>query len=333
LATKKMKVRSTARIFVFIAAALGAASGCHYAVNLNLAPQPQPLSEVVISGKGENRVLLIPVDGLISSIPGKGMWGRGSPSMLAYITEQLDAARKDKRIKAVVLKIDSPGGVVSSCDAIHEELTRYKRDMKIPIVAQQMSMATSGGYYLSTVADMILAQPTTVTGSIGVIMLKLNAQGLLSKIGVADDSVFSGESKDILSVFKQMNPAERTLLQGILDTMHKKFIEVTLQARKQVKDPATTFDGRVFIGQQAVERNLVDKLAYLPDAFEEAKKLAGLTEATIIRLVPSKTTPYNAYTAGGDSGPPQAASGIGAMPMEGFFMGDTGPQFLYLWGL
>jgi protease-4 len=286
----------------------------------------------VISGKGESRILVIPVEGLITASPAGGSFGRSSPSSLAYVTGQLDAARKDKRIKAVVLKIDSPGGVVSACDAIYEELIRYKKERKIPIVAQQMTVAASGGYYLSMVADRVLAQPTTVTGSIGVIMMKVNAQGLFSKIGVADDTVKSGASKDMMSVFKEMAPPERAIIQGILDAMHKKFISVVTDSRKDVLDPATSFDGRVFIGADALARRLIDGIGYLPDAIEEAKKLAGLTEATVIRLVPNKNGVYNAYSAESLAQTPGAVLRIDPEILSSLFPTGAGPQFLYLWG-
>lgn len=319
------------RLLPVVAVALFFSAGC-LNFNINITSSPAPLSEVVISGKGKERVLIIPIEGTITAQSGGGMVGRGSKSTLAHVTAQLDAARKDKRIKAVVLKIDSPGGVVSACDAIYEELARYKKDTGTVVVAQQMSLAASGGYYLSMVADKVFAQPTTITGSVGVILMKLNAQGLLARIGIEDDSVKSGKSKGSLSMLKDMTPAEREMLQGILDSMHRKFIEVVQNSRKNVVDPSTAFDGRVFIGPDALERNMVDRIGYLPDAIEEAKAMAGLAEATVIRLATGNHPGMNAYSdVGADSG--NLASVMPEPLSMDFLVPDSsGPQFMYLWG-
>ncbi|MDH5638215.1 MAG: signal peptide peptidase SppA [Nitrospinota bacterium] len=327
------KIVHNAALALVVTASL-ATAGCLNALNVTLFPPSAPLSEVVISGQGRDKVLILPVQGVITAFPGSSTMGRKTDSTLAYITAQLDAARKDKRIKAVVLKIDSPGGQVAACDAIYEELTRFKQETNVAIVAQQVSLAASGGYYLSMVADRVLAQPTTVTGSVGVIMMKLDAGGLLTKIGVRDDSVKSGESKDLLSIFKQMTPSEREILTRIMDTMHKKFISVVTESRKDVVDPATAFDGRVFIAQDALERNLVDRIGYLPDSIEEAKKLAGLKEATVIRFAPGKNVSLNAYSdAGAESGVSSASAGLEPVSLKLPFMVDAGPQFLYIWGM
>ena len=328
----RRQVISSAALFL-MAVGPWAATACHYALNINLLPPSAPLSEVVVSGKGPDKVLIIPVQGAITAFSASSAMGRKTASALASITAQLDAARKDKKIKAVVLKIDSPGGQVAACDAIYEELTRFKRDTNTPMVAQQMSLAASGGYYLSMVADRVLAQPTTVTGSVGVIMMKLDAGGLLTKIGVRDDSVKSGESKDLLSMFRRMTPDEREILERIMDSMHKKFISVVTEARKNVVDPATAFDGRVFIGHDALERNLVDRIGYLPDSIEEAKKLAGLKEATVIMFTPGKSSGMNAYSDAGSQSEMEELSGLGPASLKFPFLLSAGPQFLYMWGL
>jgi len=323
----------SAYLALLLAASL-ATAGCLNSLNINLIPPSAPLSEVVISGHGRDKVLLLPVQGVITAFSGSSAMGRKTDSTLAYIVAQLDAARKDKRIKAVVLKIDSPGGQVAACDAIYEELMRFKRETGVAMVAQQMSLAASGGYYLSMVGDRVLAQPTTVTGSVGVIMMKLDAGGLLTKIGVRDDSVKSGESKDLLSMFKQMTPEEREILTRIMDAMHKKFISVVTESRKEVVDPTTAFDGRVFVAQDALERNLVDRIGYLPDSIEEAKKLAGLKEATVIRFAPGKKVHLNAYSAAeAESEVSGASAGLEPVSLKLPFMVNAGPQFLYIWGM
>lgn len=318
--------------FTLISAAAISSWACHF--NVNLLPSQGPLKETVVSGSGKDRILILPIEGFISSYSSEGFLGAGKQSAVARVKEQLDAASRDGRIKAVILKIDSPGGMVTACDIIYNELMRYKNVSGATIVAMQMSMATSGGYFVSAAADRIVAHPTTVTGSIGVIMVKLSAEGLMQKIGVRDDTVKAGASKDFLSPYKTMGPDERLIVQKVLDSMHSRFKEVALIARGDVRDQETAFDGRVFGAAEALQRNLIDEIGYMPDAVKAAKKLAGLDKATVIRLTGRETANINEYSAGGPSwshGQPATSQiNLVNIDLKGL-IGAHSPAFLYYW--
>jgi protease-4 len=268
--------------------------GCH--LNVSLLPSSGPIKENVISGEGTNKILIVPIKGFIS-MSGQADWsGAVSPSVVESVSLQLERAKLDNDIKAIVLMIDSPGGVVTACDVIHREILKFKKKRGVKIIALQMSIAASGGYYISTAADKIIAHPTTVTGSIGVIMVKLSAQGLMEKIGILDETVKAGKSKAATSPFKDMTPQERLHLQNLINSMHERFKKVILNSRSIVIDHETTFDGRVFIANDAKKRNLIDKVGYMDDAVAVAKELAGINKAKVISYSRNKekiTSPYS----------------------------------------
>jgi len=310
------------------------AAGCQF--HISLFPPKKPLKPAAVSGKGRDKVLIIPVHGFISSYARKGLAGEATHSSVGDITDQIEAARGHDGIKAVILTIDSPGGVVTACDVIHRELVRYKREKGVKIVALQMSVATSGAYYISTVADRIIAHPTTVTGSIGVIMVKVNAGGLLEKIGVKDDTVRSGAHKGFATPMRGMTPEERKVMQTIIGGMHDRFKTITLESRGRVEDQETTFDGRVFIAREAKRRNLIDQVGYLPDAIDAARKLAGLEEAAVIRFTRGKTSgpvnPYSVepYEPAQDMNPAPPRINLLSLDLRGL-LGGASPAFLYMW--
>lgn len=182
---------------------------------------------------------------------------------------------KDASIKAIILRVDSPGGAVGPSQEIYEEVK--KATSKKKIVVSMGSIAASGGYYISAPATRIIANPGTLTGSIGVIMEIPNLEGLMNKIGVKTEVIKSGKHKDIASVFRKMGKEERVILQGVLDDVHEQFIKAVSDGRNipfdKVKEIA---DGRIFTGRQALDAGLVDKLGTLEDAVGIAAKLAGI---------------------------------------------------------
>ena len=164
-------------------------------VTINLPPGPGTLEEHKVSGTGKDKVLLMDISGVISSDNKDGFYT--TPGMLATVKEELERAGKDERVKAIVLRINSPGGTVTASDIIYHELKTFKTTRKIPVVAAIMDVGASGGYYIAAAADAVLAHPSSVTGSIGVIMLTVNARGLLEKVGVETNAVTSGPRKDM----------------------------------------------------------------------------------------------------------------------------------------
>jgi protease-4 len=182
---------------------------------------------------------------------------------------------KDSSIKAVLLRIDSPGGAVAPSQEIYSEVKKVAA--RKPVVVSMGSVAASGGYYIACPATRIVANPGTLTGSIGVIMEIPNIEGLLNKIGVKTEVIKSGKNKDIGSAFRAMKPEERRLLQAVMDNVHEQFIKAVAEGRKmKIADVRAIADGRIFTGEQAVREGLVNELGTLEDATKITAKLAGI---------------------------------------------------------
>ena len=191
--------------------------------------------------------------------------------------EELRRFRDNPSIKAVVLRIDSPGGGVVPSQEIHTEVLKARKDGRLKVVASMGNLAASGGYYIAAATDKIVANPGTLTGSIGVIMELANVQGLLEKVGVQSVVIKSGRYKDLASPFRAMSAEDRALLQSVLDDVHDQFIRAVAAGRalkvEQVRDLA---DGRIFTGRQARTAKLVDELGDLQDAIKLAARLVGI---------------------------------------------------------
>jgi protease-4 len=182
---------------------------------------------------------------------------------------------KDPSIKAIVLRVDSPGGAVAPSQEIYEEVR--KAIAKKMVVVSMGSIAASGGYYIASPATRIIANPGTLTGSIGVIMEIPNLEGLMNKIGVKTEVIKSGRHKDIASVFRGINKEEREILQNVLDNVHEQFILAVSEGRKMLRDDVQRIaDGRIFTGEQALKVGLIDELGNLEDAIKAAAKLSGI---------------------------------------------------------
>ncbi len=191
------------------------------------------------------------------------------------VIEELKEHSKNRSVKAIVLRVDSPGGGVAPSQEIYEEIVKIKEKKKV--VVSMGSVAASGGYYISAPADLIVANPGTLTGSIGVIMEIPNVSELMEKIGVKTQVVKSGRHKDMASVFKTLSPEEKEILQTVLDDVHDQFITAVAEARGMDYEAVKKLsDGRIFTGRMAKELGLVDELGNLEDAIMLAGKLTGI---------------------------------------------------------
>ncbi len=300
-------------------------SGCTF--NFPLFPGPGPLQETQVDGTGKAKVLLIEISGMISSQEKEGF--RPSPSMIASVKEQLTRAAKDEQIKAIVLRINTPGGTVTASDIIYHELKTFKTIRKVPIIASIMDLGTSGGYYIAAAADKVLAHPSSVTGSIGVIMLTVNAKGLLEKIGVEATAVTSGPRKDMGSPFRTMTVEERAIFQGLIDSFYQRFLTIVQEGRAnlQMEQIKRLADGRIYTGEQAKEAGLVDEIGYLEDAVEVAKKQAGLTDARVVTYQRPGEYSNNVYSK---LVAPSGLASLAEFDLGTVVRGGT-PQFMYLW--
>jgi len=189
--------------------------------------------------------------------------------------DEIKGFAKDSSVKAIILRIDSPGGAVAPSQEIYAEVK--KAAQKKGVVVSMGAVAASGGYYIASPATKILANPGSLTGSIGVIMEIPNVEGLMSKIGIKTEIIKSGRNKDMASVFRSIKPEQREILQGVMDNVHEQFIRAVAEGRKmKVEKVRELADGRVFTGEQALENGLVDQLGTLDDAVNVAAKLGGI---------------------------------------------------------
>ena len=237
-----------------------------------------PLREFTLQGKEKGKLLVIPIRGVISDAP-KEQFFRTKPSMVQEFVSQLRRAEKDKQIKAVLLKIESPGGSVIASDILYNEIAAFKKRTGAKVIVAMMGIAASGGYYISLPADFIMAHPGTVTGSIGVIFFRPQVYGLMGKIGLDVAVNKSGKNKDMGSPFRQSTAEEEKILQRLTDQLAKQFLEKVAQHRKLDSSTLSEIStARIYLADEALKLGLVDKIGYLDDAIAEAKKLAELSE-------------------------------------------------------
>jgi protease-4 len=230
----------------------------------------------------------------------------------------------------MVIRINSPGGTVTASDIIYQELKRFKKKNGIKTVACMMDLATSGGYMAAVACDKILAHPTSVTGSIGVIALKINASGLLEKIGVENETMKAGEKKDFVSPLRGMTQEEREIIQKVLDELHQQFMERVAAGRKELnlEQVKALSDGRIFTAHQALEHKLIDRVGYLEDALELAKGEANLKEAKVVVYHRPYGYRNNIYS----QLPSAPLPTINLVNLElGSLLKGGGLSFMYLW--
>ncbi len=236
----------------------------------------EPLQEFTIEGDGDEKILIIQVKGVIWDEPKESFLLSG-PSMLQEIVSQLRKAEKDSDIKAVILKVDSPGGTVTASDIIYNEILRFKEKTGIKVVAVMMDLAASGGYYISLPADYIVAHPTTVTGSVGVLFPRWQAFGLMEKIGVRRDVSKSGKHKDMGSPFREPTQEEIDMFQGLIDGLNSRFISLVKKHRNLTPEALEQVStARIFLAKDAFDIGLVDEVGYLDDAVAHTKKMTNL---------------------------------------------------------
>lgn len=194
------------------------------------------------------------------------------------IVEQLRTFAEDDTIRAILIRIDSPGGAVVPSQEIYDEVRKIRSEGQKKVVVSMGSVAASGGYYIASASDRIVANPGTLTGSIGVILEMPNVEELMKKIGVDRTVVKSGAHKDLISPFRKLGDEERAILQRVMDDVHEQFITAVADGRGlEVSTVAAIADGQVFTGKQAKERGLVDEIGSFEDAIKIAGELAGIT--------------------------------------------------------
>ncbi len=275
---------------------LGTLLGISLLMNLNLMKTAGGLEDGDVQEKfhslhehGKDKIAIITVEGTILH------------SSDGFIKKQIDHAKKDDRVKAIVLRVDSPGGTVTGSDYVYHHLQELIKDRDIPMVVSMGGIAASGGYYVAMAAGdkpVIYAEPTTWTGSVGVIIPHYDLSELLSRWDVKDDSISSDPMKQMGSPTRKWSPEERekeqAILKGLVDDSFARFKQIVLDSRAPLRESAekqeTVFTGRIFAADQAKANGLVDELGYLEDAIDRAIKLAGLKERDVRVVKYAKST-------------------------------------------
>jgi protease-4 len=228
------------------------------------------------------KIAIVDVDGLLlnNDATGLGSWGENPVSAFR---ERLDAIECDPHVRAVVVRINTPGGSVTATDIMWRDLTAFKHRTCIPVVACLMDVAAGGGYYLAVAADNIVAHPTSVTGGIGCILNVYNLQDLMGQFNILGIPIKSGANIDLGSPIKELSADKRKLLQDMADEFHARFRTVVLKGRPSVDGSnEITFDGRVFTARQAQDLHLIDQIGYLDNAVAVARKMAGVDYANVV---------------------------------------------------
>ncbi len=323
--------RSRLPALLTIALCLQAATGCVVIPVGDLLRGPPLKEQVLVEGAGwfwKDKVAVIEVEGVIQ--------GSGSSSLffprentVSEVLARLELARADSQVRALVVRISSPGGEVTACDVLHAEIRKFRQETGIPIVTCITDVGASGGYYLAVTGDSIYAQPTAMVGSIGVLLQSWDLSGLLHMVGVSFAPVKSGEMKDINSPFRTSTEEERKVLQALVDDMHSRFVDVVAAGRPRLprSEIEKLADGRVVSAEDAVALQLVDKVGYLRDAVSEAARLAKIERPTIVRYGRVPRSGNGIYTAAPED-PASAGTGF-HLRLDGRL--PEGPRLYYLW--
>jgi protease IV len=301
---------------VALVAALSGGCGTPSFLVTPVSSSTKLLEEEVEPGKGAGKIAIIQVEGMLMNARAGGFLQPGE-NAVSMFQQQMDKAAQDKSVKAVVLRVNSPGGTVTASDLMYEIVTDFRDESKKPVIAATQEVAASGGYYVACGADQIVAHPTSVVGSIGVIFSTIEFEQLLGKIGVRSEAIKSGPLKDMGSPFKALGDPERAVMQGMVNDYYARFVDV-VRTRRNVTNEETlklVTDGRVFTGTKAVELGLADRTGSLDDALELARELGKAPGAKAVLY----KRPYGyggSIYATADVPTPNAAAGDRTMRLE-----------------
>lgn len=299
--------------------------GC---ITVNLSDSGKStMTESVILGKRGPKVLLLDIGGEITSADSASVFGwMTNEGMVSRVRDQLALARSSNDIAAILLRIDSPGGSPNASDSIYQQILDFKRESGVPVVAQFMGTGTSGAYLIAMAADDVVATRTSITGSIGVILLGINLDGLMDKIGVKNQTITSGSFKDAGSMLRRMTGPERRQLQSVVDDLYDQFVLVVDSGRpdlsaERIRELA---DGRIYSAQQALETGLVDRIDTLEGSIERLRVQLGTESLRVVSYHRESQSPGNIYSR---SEIPQSVE----LSSEPLARAWPRPGFYYLW--
>ena len=244
-----------------------------------VASKARNVTEQIVRDGGSDKIAHIDLEGIITASA-----NRAGTSMVDEFARRLDAAVEDNRVKAIVIRINSPGGEVTASDRLHQMIQRA--DGKKPVIAYMDTIAASGGYYAACGTRHIMAHPTTFTGSIGVIMQSVKYADMLDKVGLAMEIYKSGEMKDLLSGTRETRPDEIALVNELIGETYDRFLQIVAENRgreaSELRGSPFT-DGRIFSGQQGLAGGFIDSNGFIDDAYTKAAELADVTNPTVVR--------------------------------------------------
>ena len=274
-------------------------------------------------GKGRVKAVRIAIEGAIFRERADSFFSASRYDKIEDILRQIRAAQSDGNVRAILVEMDSPGGGITPSDEIYNALKRFKQsDSRRKVVVFVRDLAASGGYYVSMAADHIIAEPTAVIGSIGVIMETFNIKGLSEKIGITDVTIKSGANKDLLNPFHDVPPEQKALLQKLIDDMYNQFLKVVKEGRKLDLDTLKPLaDGRIFTAEEARKLKLIDELGYFDQALDKTRKLVGERTLRVVSYV----QPSDFFSLlGASSGPQQLLNKLDPLKVER-------TRLMYLW--
>jgi protease-4 len=299
---------------------------CSPRINIDFLGSTTLAEVVLVPSPARDKIAVVDVEGTISALAGSGLSREGD--ILSKVYVRLERAAADPAVKAVILRLDTPGGEVTASDILYREILKFKERTGRPVVALMMSLAASGGYYLAQACDAVLAHPTTITGSIGVISVFPNVERLFEKIGVAMAVVKSGAMKDAGSPFRTMTEEERESFRAINNEYYEAFLDIVVAGRRGAlskEDLRPLADGRVFTARQALEAKLIDEIGYFDAARRKAEALASIQGAKVVAYTYYPKSKTNLY----------ASSSAAAKPIDLETWTDLLPSlktgFYYLW--
>jgi len=325
---------------VAVALAIVSSLACSPSGGYRITPVPadQTLEERVVLREGgifTDKIAFIDIQGTIEDDIETGLLGPTGENPVALLTEKLERAAHDPRVKAVILRINSPGGTVTASDIMYQEILHFRTTTKKPVIALFLDVAASGAYYAACAADQIVAERTTITGSIGVIMQTVSFAGTLDKIGVKTDAITSGPMKDAGSPLRDMTSRERAYFQAIIDNLYARFIEVVQTRRPAIPTDKLhgIADGRVYTAPQALENGLIDRIGTLRDAFAIAKEKSGLKQANGVMYARPLHWKGSVYAEAPPLVPAKGGLTVNLLNINGPRGWTNTPRFLYLWSL
>lgn len=293
-------------------------------LSIGLGPQPAPITEQLIFDEpGRDKVALIDVRGILADAREPGILGPGA-NPVDILVSQLQRAERDASIRAVILRINSPGGTVTASDVLYHEIRGFAQRSGKPVIASLGEVAASGGYYIALAGDEIVAQPTCITASIGVLIPLMNFSEGLNRIGIYSTAITSGPNKAMGNPFDAPDNTHEALYQDLVDEFYHRFRSLVLARRPGIPPDSVedATDGRIMTGDAALRAGLVDSLGGIREAFAAAKARANLGAADLVKLSGSAGETQSAYARS----PSVEVNLLKLQPELA-----SGPNFFYLW--